>query len=136
MSVFDMKLFLFKLFFYMNETYIKNADSCRYVWIINPMVYCFDDMDSHWQDRMIRSPEMLVSNIINIDNVCYMASYLFAQFIFLYTDIHFYHMTDYICSFSVNIQAVGYSSLNSLDGDSPFLQLCNGKYTSIVDSEK
>jgi len=31
MSVFDMKLFLFKLIFYMNETYIKNADSCRYV---------------------------------------------------------------------------------------------------------
>jgi len=31
----------------MNEKYIKNADSCRYVCIMYPLVYCFDDMNSH-----------------------------------------------------------------------------------------
>jgi hypothetical protein len=62
----------------MNEKYIKNAESCRYVWIASHMMYCFDDMNSYWKDGMIRLPKILVKNIINIDNnVWYLTSYLF-----------------------------------------------------------
>ena len=67
---------------------------------------------------------MLVNNIINIINeVWSMTTYIFVQFIFRFTDIYLYHMTDYICCLSVNIQVTGCFCLNSEDGDSTFLQI-------------
>jgi hypothetical protein len=62
----------------MDEIYIKNAENCGYVWIASHMMYCFDILNSHWKDRMIRLAKFLVNNIINIDNnVWYLTSYLF-----------------------------------------------------------
>jgi hypothetical protein len=69
--------------------------------------YCFNDMNSHCNNGIIRLPKMLVDNIINIvNNVWSMIVYLFVLFIFRFTDIYLYHMTDYIFCLWVNIYVV------------------------------